>query len=139
MERGQTQGGAVDLSGDPVSVEPLGAEATARACARALLARDPRAAATLMASDARLITPDGTEMVGRDRIRPVLAQITTSVQPLEIRAGRTVVNGTVALCTQLWRRGGGPGGSPYEASSTARLVLVRSGRRWEVAIASPWE
>jgi ketosteroid isomerase-like protein len=139
MERGQTQGGAVDPAGDPASVAPLGAEATARAFARALLARDPRAAATLMASDARLITPDGTEMIGRDLIRPILAQITTSVQPLEIRAGRTVVKGTVALCTQLWRRGGGPGALPYEASSTARLVLTRSARRWEIAIASPWE
>jgi ketosteroid isomerase-like protein len=138
MAQGEMQGGAVESAGDPASIEPLGAEATARAFARALLARDPHAAAVLMAADARLITPDGTEMVGRDRIRPVLAQITSSIQPLEIRAGRSVVAGGIALCAQSWRRGGS-GVSSYETSNTARLVLRRSARRWEIVIASPWE
>jgi ketosteroid isomerase-like protein len=138
MTQGEMQGGAVERTGDPASVVPLGAEATARSFARAMLAREPRAAASHLAPDAHLITPDGTEIIGRGQIVAVLEQITASVQPLEIRSGRAVVAGPIAFCTQFWRRGG-PGGSRHEASSTARLVLTRAAGRWEIAIASPWE
>ncbi len=138
MKRGEFGGGSVEAVGDPHNVEPLGAEATARAFARALIARDPQAASAHLSPDARLITPDGTEVSGRAEIAAILGQVTASVRPLEIRAGRTTVSGTVALCTQHWRRGGS-GGGPFEASTTAQLVLARAAGRWRIVIAAPWE
>jgi ketosteroid isomerase-like protein len=138
VDRGEPIGGAVEAAGDPHSVEALGAEATARAFARALLGRDPLAAAALFSTDARLITPDGTEICGRAEIAAILTQVTTSIRPLEIRAGRTTVCGTVALSSQRWRRREPtPGG--HEATTTARLVLARTSGRWKIVIASPWE
>jgi uncharacterized protein (TIGR02246 family) len=139
MEQGEMVGGAVDGAGDPDSVAALGAEATARAFARALLARDPRSAASWLAPDATLITPDGTAITGREQIAELLWQITASEQPLEIRAGRTVLHDDVALSSQHWRRGGKTGPDPHETVSTARLVLSRSSGRWKIVIASPWD
>jgi ketosteroid isomerase-like protein len=137
VEQGKFGGGAVEAIGDPPGVVPLGAEATARAFARALLARDPQAAAALFSSEARLITPDGTEVVGREQIGAVLTQLTSSSLPLEIRTGRTIESTDLALCTQLWRRG--DMGGDYAASSTARLVLARLAGDWKIVMASPWE
>lgn len=115
------------------------AESVARGFARALLAQDVEAAASWFAPGARILTSDGTELIGRDRIREVLAQITEGAQELEIHPGRTVATDDIALATQMWRRTAGPDNpSEYEAVSTARLVLARSDR-WEIVIASPWE
>jgi ketosteroid isomerase-like protein len=112
--------------------------ATSRAFGQALLARDPRAAASCLAADARILSADGTELAGREQAFELLHQITTSAQVLEIRVGRCVVAGGVALCTQYWRRRTpGPGG--HDASTIARLVLARSGGSWQIVIASPWE
>ena len=111
----------------------------ARGFARALLAQDVDAATSWFAPGARILTFDGTELVGRERVREVLAQITGAAQKLEIQSGRTVATEDIALSTQLWRRSnGGEGPSAYETTSTARLVLARS-ERWEIVIASPWE
>ena len=97
--------GGVDAAGDPVRT--TGLDTAARSFTRALLARDPRAAAIHLAPDARLITPDGTEVVGREAIKAMLAQLTSTGRTLEIRAGRTTVSSEgVALCTQHWRWGG---------------------------------
>jgi uncharacterized protein (TIGR02246 family) len=116
-----------------------GAEGAAKGFARALLAQDAEAAASWFAPDARILTSDGTELIGRDRVREVLAQITDAAQRLEIRSGRTVATDSLALATQLWRRSAGKDDpSAFEAMSTARLVLARS-TRWEIVIASPWE
>lgn len=128
-------GGTVDMAEDPPGVVPFGAEATARAFARALLARDPEAAAALLSRDARLVTPDGTEVVGREQIGAILTQLTSSTQRLEIRPGRTIVHADVALCTQFWRRDG----EGYTDCTIARLILVRVDGRWKIVIASPWE
>jgi hypothetical protein len=50
-------------------------------------------------ASAHSFAPDGS------RSRPVLAQITATGCPLEIRAGRTTACGTVALASQCWRHG----------------------------------
>jgi len=115
-----------------------GPTATSRAFGRALLARDPGAAAACLTAGARVLSADGTELAGREQAFELLRQITASAQALEIRIGRCVVAGDVALATQYWRRSSpGPGG--HEVSTIARLVMVRSGARWQIAIASPWE
>jgi uncharacterized protein (TIGR02246 family) len=116
-----------------------GAEAAARGFARALLAQDAEAAASWFAPHARFLTSDGTEVIGRERIREMLSQITDAAHELEIHVGRTIATEDVALTTQFWRRSNGRGApSDYQAASTARLVLNRS-TRWEIVIASPWE
>jgi ketosteroid isomerase-like protein len=133
-------GGLVGVDREIGTVESRGAEAVARHFARAMLARDPRAAATCFSSGARILTADGTEVIGRENVMAVLRQITSSAQNLEIRIGRCIVAEDVASCTQFWRRSssGTPIGG-YEDATAARLVLARSARRWEIAIASPWE
>jgi ketosteroid isomerase-like protein len=134
-------GGAIDRSESAAALRAEGPEATAQGFGRALLARDPHAAAGYLSESGRILTPDGTEVAGRDAALTVLRQITDSEQELEIRIGRTLVNGAVALCTQYWRRHGGGGrrGAKFEQSTLARLVLAREGDRWEIVIASPWE
>lgn len=128
----------MERAGEPAGVESHGAEATARAFARSMLAGDSIGAASLFSSDASLITPDGTEIRGRAGIAQILDQISASRQPLEIHAGRTTVCGGVALSSQLWRRGG-RSAKAFESSTTARLVLTRSSGLWKIVIASPWE
>jgi ketosteroid isomerase-like protein len=129
-------GGSVEARGDPASVIPAGPEATARAFARALLARDPRAAVAHLCADARLVTPDGTEVCGREAIAAILSQLTSSDRALEIRAGRTVACEGLALCTQHWRWG--EVDAEERPASAARLVLARRGGAWRIAIACPW-
>jgi ketosteroid isomerase-like protein len=131
-------GGAIERSEGSAAPATEGPGATARDFGRALLARDPRAAAAYLSEGGHILTPDGTEVAGRAAALTVLRQITNSDQELEIRIGRTLVNGAVALCTQYWRRSA-PGAELYELSTMARLVLARSGERWEIVIVSPWE
>jgi ketosteroid isomerase-like protein len=116
-----------------------GAAATATGFARALLGGDASAAANHFASDAQLLTPDGTQIGGRPSIYRLLGQLTDSEPELEIKAGRTVVAGDIALCTQYWKRSSRiAAGEPYEAAHVARLVLARREERWQIVIASPW-
>lgn len=125
----------------PVLADPTsGAEAVARSFGQALLAGDADAAGSYFAPDAHILTPDGTAIAGREHVIAMLRQITASDQELEIRVGRTLVAGAVAMATQFWRRSTPEAASPsYASSSVARLVLARSEERWEIAIASPWE
>jgi hypothetical protein len=135
-------GGVVDHSRPAGVAEDGGPEALARRFARAMLDRDPRAAAACFSANARILTADGTEVSGRESVLAVLRQITSSEQGLEIRIGRSVVAVGVASCSQFWRRsspGGGAGGGRYESATAARLVLARSGVRWEIVIAAPWD
>jgi ketosteroid isomerase-like protein len=136
MEGGELVGGSVEAPGDPASVAAAGPEATARAFARALVARDPRAAAAHLSPDARLVTPDGTEVSGREAAAAILTQLTTSERALEVRAGRTVVCADTARCAQHWRWG--DPGPDDPAAGTARLVLARRGGGWKIVIACPW-
>jgi ketosteroid isomerase-like protein len=116
-----------------------GAAAAARGFAAALLARDAEGAATYLAVDSCILTPDGTEVVGRSAVWEVLAQISASGQELEIRLGRTVARGDVALSTQFWRRRSVGEAGGFDKSTVTRLVLSRDAGRWSIAIASPWD
>lgn len=87
----------------------------------------------------RILTPDGTELRGRARAAQVLAQLADSEHELEVRVGRTVVSGPVALCTQLWRRRSRGAEEGFEDTTTSRLVLARGEEDWEIVIVSPWE
>jgi ketosteroid isomerase-like protein len=138
--RAQKLGASVVAAGGVGTIEPAGAEAVAKRFARAMLARDPRAAAACFSAAARLLTADGTEVTGREAVLAVLHQITSSEQRLEIRIGRSIVAEGVASCTQFWRRGGSRSADDdHEEATVARLVLARTGSAWRIVIASPWE
>ncbi|HEX4306455.1 MAG TPA: hypothetical protein VHZ54_10480 [Solirubrobacterales bacterium] len=108
--------------------------------AAALLAGDHLGAARCFAPEGMCLSRDGTEVRGRGPVAALLGQITDSEHRLAIHLGRTLVDGDVALATQFWTRRSRPSGSEaFEAPSTARLVLGRCEKRWEILIASPWE
>jgi ketosteroid isomerase-like protein len=118
---------------------PTSAAATAARFAAALLEGDPRTAADHFSVDAQLLTPDGTQVTGRASILGVLAQLTAAEQKLEIKTGRTVSTGAVALCTQYWKRTSSDlTRERFEANHVAKLVLIRGADGWQIAIASPW-
>lgn len=107
--------------------------------AATLLGGDAEAAAAYFSPDARLLTPDGTEVAGRRAIAEVLAQLSAPTQRLQIRAGRTLRVEGVALATQYWKRSSSAARvESFERSSTATLLLGRSEGRWRILIASPW-
>jgi ketosteroid isomerase-like protein len=134
VEASELVAGTVEAAGDPAGTCASGPDATARAFARALLARDSRAAAAHLVGDAHLLTPDGTEVIGREAIGRILAQLSTSGRTLEIRAGRTISCGEVAICTQQWRWGDAHRAGPL---TVARLVLAGD-VSWKIVIACPW-
>jgi ketosteroid isomerase-like protein len=117
----------------------MSAATTAGRFAASLLESDPRAAADCFSIDAQLLTPDGTQVTGRSSILGVLAQLTAAEQKLEIKTGRIVSTGAVALCTQYWKRTSSDSSRErYEANHVAKLVLARGGDGWQIVIASPW-
>jgi ketosteroid isomerase-like protein len=118
---------------------PSSAAATAGRFAAALLGGDPGAAADYFTSDAQLLTPDGTQVAGRESILGVLAQLTAAEPRLEIKTGRTISSGAVALCTQYWKRSSRDlSRERFEVDHVAKLVLIRGADGWQIVIASPW-
>jgi ketosteroid isomerase-like protein len=115
------------------------AAASAGSFAAALLGGDARAATDHFAADAQLLTPDGTQVSGHDSILGVLSQLVAAEQRLEIKTGRTLSTGAVALCTQYWTRTSRTHSRErFEANHVAKLVLVCGPDGWQIAIASPW-
>ena len=125
---------------DPRAMDlDAGPDRAAAEFAVALLDGDADAAATFFAADARLLTPDGTEVAGRPAIAEVLAQLIGPTQQLEIRSGRTLRVEGVALSIQYWKRSSSAAGvERFERQSTATLVLGRARGRWAILLASPW-
>jgi ketosteroid isomerase-like protein len=110
----------------------------AAAFAEALLAGDVASASAFFSPVARFLTPDGTELSGRQPIAELLAQLADSEQRLEISCGRTLVSGPVALSTQYWTRRSKSRMEHFEVSSRAQLVLTCEAGSWRIAIATPW-
>jgi ketosteroid isomerase-like protein len=127
------------VDGEDAAASTASAAAAADGFARSLLAGDGAAAVTHFAPAGQLLTPDGTQVAGRQSILAVLEQLIAAEQELEIRSGRTILADAVALTTQYWmRRSRRRSGEPFEASHTARLVLGRHERGWQILIAAPW-
>lgn len=165
VDEGRSTGQAAADASTGESAPALAAAAASR-FAQALLGGDATAATSYFSATGHCLTPDGTEISGRRAIGELLAQLTASDHCLEIHAGRTLVADSIAdllaqlsaidrrlelharrltvaeelaICTQYWTRSSGPA-SPesYRVTTTARLLLVREERAWQIAIASPW-
>jgi ketosteroid isomerase-like protein len=100
---------------------------------------DLNRATACFARDACLITPDATAVHGRDRIRPVLAQLIARRAEIRVESSSVVIAGDVALAGERWTlRSIGVEGSRFEQALSPTLVLRRIEERWKLAIAAPW-
>ncbi|HEV7769647.1 MAG TPA: DUF4440 domain-containing protein [Solirubrobacterales bacterium] len=114
-------------------------EATSRAFAQAIGARDPEAACAFLAADGCLLTPDGTEVRGKAQVREVLAQLTGIHTLIRIEMGRVMIAGSVAIVSQDWTLSSkGSEHEPYDRSFSALLVLEQGEQGWKVMVAAPW-
>lgn len=114
-----------------------------RAClpfVQALSIGDLEGATACFARDACLITPDATAVHGRDRIRPLLAQLVARRTEIKVELSTVIGAGEVILASERWRIRSGPGGEApgIEQVLDSTLVLRRIEGEWKLAIAAPW-
>jgi len=122
------------------SATPRGASPT-RSCisfARALSSGDLDQAAAWFARDACLVTPDATAIHGRERIRPVLAQMVARRTEIRVELSSTVAAGEVILAQQRWRVWAGSPDARIEQTLNAILILRQVEGVWKLSIAAPW-
>lgn len=110
-----------------------------RAFASALSAGDLEGATASFARDGCLVTPDGTAIHGRDRIRPVLAQMVIRRTEIEIEMSDSISAGDVMLARERWRVRAGEEGAQLEQILHPTLALKRIEEEWKLSIAAPWE
>lgn len=107
--------------------------------ALALSLGDLESATACFARDGCLITADATAIHGRDRIRPVLAQLIARRAEIEVETSSAIEAGEVVLARERWRmRSGTAAGERIEQILNPTLVMHRIEGRWKLAIAAPW-
>ncbi len=113
---------------------------TSASFAGALSLGDVGSAAACFAQDGCLVTPDATAVHGRDRIRPLLAQLVARRIEIEVELSNTVGAGEVVVANERWRvrSGNGMRASRIEQVLYPTLVLRRIEEEWKLAIAAPW-
>lgn len=99
---------------------------------------DLEGAAACFARDGCLITPDGTAIHSRDRIRPVLAQMIIRRTVIEVQLSTSIRARDVMLVRERWRVRSGDADAQFEQTLTPTLVLGRIEGAWKMAIAAPW-
>lgn len=105
---------------------------------RALVAGDLESASACFARDGCLITPDATAIHGRDRIRPVLAQLIAQRIDVSVEISHVVGGGEVRLVRERWRIQTGVEPARFVQVLHPTLVLRRIEAEWKLAIAAPW-
>lgn len=107
--------------------------------AAAMCAGDTDAALAYFAADASLLTTYHAEVRGVEAIGRVLASLADPTRRLEIRPGRTMISGPVALCSQSWRMvPADPNVLSCHPATKATLLLHQTGPGWRIAVATPW-
>lgn len=106
--------------------------------ARALGLGDLDGATACFAKEGCLITPDLTAVRGRERIRPVLAQLIASGVEVLVDGGHLIDGGEVSLVRERWRIRTGREGSRVEQVCDTTLVMQPVEGRWKLIIAAPW-
>ncbi len=100
---------------------------------------DLDSATACFARDGCLITPDATAVHGRDRIRPLLAQLIARRVEIKVELSNLVSTGDVVLAHERWRiRSGDGAAGRIEQVLDPTLVLRLIEGEWKLAIAAPW-
>lgn len=118
---------------------PHSAATCSRTFASVLSAGDLEGAAACFARDGCLITPDGTAVHGRDRIRAVLAQMVLRHTEIDVELSSSVSSGDVMLVRERWRVRSGEGDAQLEQTLYPTLVLRQIEATWKLSIAAPWQ
>lgn len=114
-------------------------DASGRAFVDALSRGDLEGASSCFARDGCLITPDATAVHGRDRIRPLLAQLIARQTRIEVELSSAIAAGNVVVLKERWRvSAGGVGGARIEQVLDPTLALSRIEGEWKLAVAVPW-
>jgi ketosteroid isomerase-like protein len=109
--------------------------------AQALSFGDLESAAACFLRDGCLITPDATAIHGRDRIRPVLAQLVARRTEIEVELSNAIRAGGVVLAYEHWKVHSGGIDCPRVTQTwNPTLVLRRAEAEedWRLAVAAPW-
>jgi ketosteroid isomerase-like protein len=113
-----------------------------RAClgfVQALSIGDLDTATACFARDGCLITADATAVHGRDRIRPLIAQLVARRTEIKVEFSHVVRAGDVVIANECWKVRSGGGEAPQvEQVLNPMLVLRRIEAQWKLAIAAPW-
>lgn len=104
-----------------------------------LSAGDLDGATACFARDACLLTQDATAIHGRDRIRPVLAQMISRNIRIEVELRCVLPAGDIGMATEHWMiEIDGTEDSRFEQSCTPTLILHRIEERWKLGVVAPW-
>jgi ketosteroid isomerase-like protein len=113
--------------------------ASGRPFVGALSRGDLEGASSCFARDGCLITPDATAVHGRDRIRPLLAQLIARQIRIEVELSSAVAAGDVIVLRERWRvSAGGVEGARIEQVLDPTMALSRIEGQWKLAVAAPW-
>jgi len=105
----------------------------------ALNAGDLEAACACFARDGCLVTPDGTTIHGRERIRDVLLQMVIRRTEIEVEPSGTIDAGEVNLASQRWKiRSGEADERRLAQTANAVLILRRVESEWKLSLLAPW-
>ena len=105
---------------------------------RALTVGDLDSATACFARDGCLITPDLTAVHGRERIRPVLAQLIAAAVKVRVDHSNTLHAGETLIARERWTIRLGDRGREFEQTCDPTLVLRKVEGRWKLVIAAPW-
>jgi ketosteroid isomerase-like protein len=122
----------------PTTSAPLQPATCSRAFAWALSSGDLDAAAACFARDGCLVTPDATAIHGRERIRPLLAQMVIRRTEIAVELSSAIGTGDVVLLRERWRVRSGAPEARVEQTLHPTLVLQRIEAAWKLSIVSPW-
>jgi uncharacterized protein (TIGR02246 family) len=117
---------------------PSSAAIRPHAFASALSEGDLERAAACFTRDGCLITPDGTAVHGRDRIRSVLTQMVIRRTQIDVELSSSITAGEVMLVRERWRLRAGEDGAQLEQTLYPTLVLRQIEGAWKLAVAEPW-
>jgi ketosteroid isomerase-like protein len=114
-------------------------ESVSRAFAEGISALDLEAAGACLAAEACLLTPEGTEVRGRAKVRETLAQLTAIHSLIRAEAGRVLISGEMAVAAQRWKVSTRDlAREAAEQDLSVMLVLAREEPGWQVTVVAPW-
>ncbi|HEX5712292.1 MAG TPA: nuclear transport factor 2 family protein [Solirubrobacterales bacterium] len=113
--------------------------AASRAFVDALSRGDLEGASACFARHGCLLTPDATAVHGRERIRPLLAQLIARRTRIEVEQSSAIAAGDIVVVRERWRlSAGGAEGARVEQALTATLAISLVEEEWKLAVVAPW-